>query len=138
MTSRPNRVKTCRFTVGSLTADANEQIDSYSQAPLNGLLYGVHVGANTFNSSTGSLFLNVSGPELTVWSMVSGTTRGTGVGTSGVTYPRATTVTTDSVPLSGGNGYVEFAEMPLNSVLHLVGSKLGASASGLELNVVYI
>lgn len=135
---RPNRVKTYKFESTELIANDCGSMDSYSTNPINGLLYGVHVGNNDWADDTGSLFLNISGPELTIWSMVSGTERGIGVNASGVTYPRATTVTTESIALSGTGGYNEFAFMPLNSVLHLVGSKLGDTKSGVELNVIYI
>ena len=135
---RPNRIKTYKFNVGSLIADATEFLDVYSAYPVNGMLLGVHVGESTWDGSTGSLFLNVSGPELTMWSMVSGTLRNTGVATSGVTYPRVTAVHTDGTTISGVYGYDEHVEIPMNSVLHLVGSSLGAGTSGLELNIIYI
>ena len=135
---RPNRIKNFKFEIGSLTANSSGQFSVYSKYPLNGLIYGVHIGQSTWTSSTGSLFLNASGPEIVIWSMVSGTDRGDGVGTSGVTFPRATTVRTNSVPLSGANGYAEFALAPVNSIMHLVGSGLGNGTSGIELNVIYI
>ena len=134
---RPNRVKEFNFSVGSVTADAGGELDAYSEYPLNGHLKGVVVYGNNF-AATGSFFLNVSGVEATAWSMVSGTARGVGVDASGLYLVQGAVQSTESVRLSGTNFSSIYTEIPLNSVMHLVGSNVGASKSGLGIGVVYV
>ena len=132
------RVKEYNFTVGSLTADANGRFDAYTSHALNGTIKGVAIYESNWTNSAGSLLLNVSGLETTAWSMVSGTVRNTGVADSGLTLPLATTIKTNAVPISGTGGYVAFQEIPMNSVMHLVGSGLGNAKSGLGLAIIYV
>lgn len=132
-----NQVKRYEFSAADLLANAAGSIDVYSTEGLNGMLQGVAIEESNWSNANGSLFINASGIETTMWSMVSGTGKGMGVATSGLTLPRATTIYTWSSPISGTND-AEFAEIPLaDTVLHLVGSSLGNAASGLGLKVIY-
>jgi hypothetical protein len=54
-------------------------------------------------------------------------------------FPRASVVSTYNIPLSGANTSW-YAEIPLCSVLHFVGSGLGSSTipkAGREVNIIY-
>ncbi len=129
----PNRIEEYNFTVGSLIAGAatvntTETIDAYTSYPINGFLLAVQLLENNFASS-GSLYLNVSGTEETLWNL-------NGADVSGTFYPRAQVRFTDGV-LASGTGYTEVDRIALNSVLHLAGSDLTASKSGLGINIVY-
>ncbi len=133
-------LQTYTFGVDDFTASntTGGSLDSFTDFPLNGMLKAVYLDENNFNGATGSLFLNISGPEITVWSMISGTIAGYGVATSGAYIPRATTVYTWSAPISGADQNVVLAEIPLpNVTMHLVGSTLGTAKSGLSFTVAY-
>lgn len=133
-----NQVKMYEFDVTELVANAGGVVDIYSSEGLNGMLQAVSISESTFAGATGSLILSASGLETTMWSMVSGTIRGNGVATSGVTFPRATTVYTWSAPISGSSQETVLAEIPLaDTVLHLIGSGLGNATSGLGVTIVY-
>ena len=133
---RPNRIKEYNFTTADITAPASGEFDAYTTYPLNGDLRGIAIYSNNF-TATGSLFLNASGIESTAWSMVSGTIRGIGVGASGLTLPLAEVVRTNSTIISGTSIANEYGFIPMNSVMHLVGSNVGASKSGLGIAIVY-
>ena len=131
-------LQTYAFGVGSLTACATGSFDSFTEYPLNGMIKGIYLGDNNYANATGSLFLNISGPEITVWSMMSGTIAGDGVAVSGAYVPRATTVYTWGAPISGADQSVVLAEIPLpNTIMHLAGSTLGAGKSGLSFTIAY-
>jgi len=133
-----NQIKRYEFPTGSMIANAGGEFGAYSEEGLNGMLQCIVIKENNFAGATGSLFLKASGIETTIWSMVSGTTRGYGVATSGATFPRATTIYTWASPISGADTNVVLAEIPLaDTVLHFYGSGLGTSKSGLGLTVVY-
>ena len=133
-------VQTYTFEAADLIASATAggSLDAFSSYPLNGMLKAVYLGESNYTGTAGSLFLNTSGTEITMWSMVSGTVRGYGVATSGATFPRGTTVYTWASPISGASQDTVLAEIPLADVyLHLVGSALGTSKSGTSIGVVY-
>ena len=133
-----NPIKRYEFPAGSLVANAGGEFGAYTEESLNGMLQCVAIDENNFAGTAGSLFIKASGLETTIWSMISGTARGLGVATSGVTFPRATTVYTWASPISGASTDKVLAEIPLSdTVLHLYGSGLGAAKSGLGLTVVY-
>ena len=129
---RDTRIKEYNFGYDKVTGTT---LSAYTDYPLNGRLIGVHSYSNNF-TATGSLFLTVSGTESTAWSMVSGTVRGIGIGASGLTMPLGVNVRTNSSSISGTSTANSFAEIPMNSVMHLVGTAIGASKSG-AIAIVY-
>ena len=137
---RENRIKECVFPLGSLTSATTGRFDTYSDHAVNGRLQAIYWKTGSV-TATGSLFVGVSGmgSEGDVLTMTSGTATGHHLSESWVVFPRATTVTTSAIPTSGG-GYIDYAEIWLNSIIRVVGSGLGTtgsnSASGLTL--VYI
>ncbi len=133
-------IQTYEFSVADLTASntTGGSLDAFSAYPLNGMIKGVYLGDNNYTNATGSLLLNISGPEITVWSMISGTIAGAGVAVSGAYVPRATTVYTWGAPISGADQSVVLAEIALpNTTMHLVGSTLGTAKSGLSFIIAY-
>ena len=59
---RDVRIKEYRFSIGSLTADANGLFNVYSDHVLNGTIQNISVGSNTF-TNTGSLLFFQSGTD---------------------------------------------------------------------------
>ena len=133
--SRPNRVKEYNFSYTDGTASSAEAIDTYTTYPLNGMLKGVAIYENNY-SGAGSLFIRASGIETTAWSMISGTARGIGINASGLTLPLAIPVRTNSTYISG-TATAQHDEIPMNSVMHLVGTKVGDTKSG-AIAIVYV
>ena len=129
---RPNRIKEYNFSYADVTGTT---VSAYTSYPLNGMLKGVVIYNNNF-TATGSLFLRVSGVEQTAWSMISGTARGIGIGASGLTMPLGMPFRTNSTIVSGTSTANEHVEIPMNSVMHLVGTAVGASKSG-AIAIVY-
>jgi len=140
---RDTRVKNIDFTSAQLTAGAGSSFDVYG-GPINGRIQAVYYTTSNIISPTGSLFIGVSGVGIVggignILSMVSGTATGHNLGESWVVFPRATTVTTNGVPLSGANGYNYFSEIGVNSVIRVVGSALGgvgSQAGGLSITYI--
>jgi len=128
---RSTRIKEYNFSYSDVTGDT---VSTYTSYPLNGMLKGVTIYNNNF-TATGSLFLRASGIESTAWSMISGTARGIGIGASGLTLPLAIPVRTNSTNISG-TATAQHVEIPMNSVMHLVGTSVGASKSG-AIAIVY-
>jgi len=139
---RENRIKNIDFTSAQMTAGAGSSFDVYG-GPINGRIQAVYYTTSTI-SPTGSLFIDVSGVGIVggignILTMVSGTSTGHNLGESWVVFPRATTVTTNGVPLSGANGYTWFSEIGVNSVIRVVGSALGgvgSKAGGLSITYI--
>jgi len=131
---RDTRIKEYNF--GQIDAPAGGEFDEYTSYPLNGMLKGVNIYSNNFDGG-GSLFLTSSGVESVSWSMVSGTARGIGINASGLTLPLAQMSRTNATYISGTSIANEYREIPMNSVMHLVGSNVGASKSGLGIAIVY-
>lgn len=128
---RSTRIKEYNFGYSDLVGTT---ISAYTAYPLNGVLKGVVIHANNFDGA-GSLFLRASGIESTAWSMISGTARGIGINASGLTLPLAIPVRTNSTYISGTNT-AQHVEIPMNSVMHVVGTAVGASKSG-AMTIVY-
>ena len=130
-----DRVKQYSFSIGSLTSAA-AHFDVYTNTALNGQLQAIEWMSGN-NAATGSLFIYRSGGAATqIWGLISGTA-GHMLGESFVVFPRASTVSTTDYSLSGTTSSW-YSDIPLNSVLRVVGSSIGASKSGLGLNLVYI
>jgi len=127
-----NTIKQYKFDYADCVGNT---ISEYTDYPLNGMLKGVVIYNNNF-TATGSMFLRASGIESTAWSMVSGTTRGIGIGASGLTLPLASTVRTNSTIISGTSTANEYTEIPMDSVMHLVGTAVGVNKSG-AIAIVY-
>jgi len=122
---RDSRIKTYLFTnAGSLTSDAKGNLDTYSKHPLNGELLAVGVGTNDW-TATGSIVTLVSGGYASVLGAVRGTTVGDTV--------------TVKVPVLNTGAASTLTELhpAMNDVLHIVGSGLGNSKSGLSIRIVY-
>ena len=144
---RSNRVKFYYFPGSpTLYGDATTgEVDVYSDNPINGRIQSIFFEGGNWNPA-GSILISVSGTSAGLTStegkillMTSGTSTGHHLGEDWVVFPRATTVTTDGVPISGANGYNEFGMIPVNSVVRVVGSGLGvANTYGEELKIIYI
>ncbi len=132
---RSNRVKEYRFSIGSITSAA-AHFESYTSYPLNGVLQAIEwIGGN--QTATGSLTIFASGGAGTqIWGTTSGTVRRM-ITEDFVVFPKASTVSTTDVSLSG-TATSDYEQIPLNGVLRVVGSSVGASKSGLGLNIAYI
>jgi hypothetical protein len=137
---RDNRVKEYGFSQSNLTVTGGSKIDVYSDHSLNGVIQAISWKAGNV-AATGSIIVNVSGmgDESNILVMSSGTSTGHHLEEDWVVFPRATTVTTSSIPISGANGYNEFGMIPVNSTIRVIGSGLGVSGTyGEELRIVYI
>jgi len=140
---RDTRIKNIDFTSTQLTAGAGSAFTVYG-GPINGRIQAVYYTTSTIISPTGSLFIDVSGVGIVggignILTMVSGTSTGHNLAESWVVFPRATTVTTNGVPLSGTDGYSWFSEIGVNSVIKVTGSALGgvgSQAGGLSITYI--
>ena len=131
---RDVRIKEYRFSIGSLTADANGLFNVYSDHVLNGTIQNISVGSNTF-TNTGSLLFFQSGTD-------------NGVNNQDLILQlRAGSKIQTFFPVQVGHyltstatiaGSTAFMQNVINAPLRLVGSALGASASGLYAVVRYI
>ena len=132
---RDNRIKEYRFSQADLTP-VGAHLDIYTDRPLNGTLQAIEWIAGN-HAATGSLTIYSSGGTGTqIWGLVSGTAKHM-VAENFVVFPKASTVSTTDVSLSGtANSW--YADIPLNGVLHVIGSSFGASKSGLGCNITYI
>ena len=142
---RDNRVKFYYFPGSpTLYGDATTgNIDVYSDNPINGRIQSVYFQGGNWDA-TGSIYVYVSGTtggitatEGNILSFTSGTTTHN-LGEDWVVFPRATTVHTDCTPISGVNGYNEFAEIPVWSTLRVIASGVGTGSGASGLTVVYI
>ena len=135
-TNSNNNIKVYEFPIGSLTAlDTGAPISggnfqSFTDYPLNGLLHAIEFVAGN-NTATGSLALFTSGNSHSqIWATITRTTN-----ESFTVFPRGSLVTTTDIDLSESGLY---GLIPMNSVLHLVGSDFGIGKSGLALRIAYI
>jgi len=130
-----NRIKQYSFPIGSITGGA-AHFDVYTDTALNGQLQAIEWVAGN-QTATGSLAIYRSGGAATqIWGIISGTD-GHMIAENFVVFPKASCVSTTDYSLSGTNTSW-YADIPLNSVLRVVGSSVGASKSGLGLNITYI
>ena len=143
---RSNRIKFHTFNSTDLTGDATTgEIDSYSDTSLNGRIQSIYFEGGNWNPA-GSVTISVSGTangltasEGIVLTMTSGTSTGHHLGEDWVVFPRATTVHTDGTPISGANGYDEFAEIPIYSILRIqAGPTIGTGSAASGLTIVYV
>lgn len=139
---RDNRVKQYTFSstdlIGVANGSPNSKIDVYSQSPLNGVIQQIAWQAGN-HTATGSLWIRVSGwgSEGDILTFTSGTDTHN-IGENWVVFPRATTVRTNMTTISGANGYNEFAQIPINTVIRIIASGVGVNKSGGELSIGYI
>lgn len=135
---RANRIKEYNFRTAEITADnAGSGVFSvYTQYPLNGELCGISIYKNNFQP-TGSIILTVSGVEQVICGIVSGTQRGHGIAKSGLTMPRGLTTFGAMNEIISGTNFAFFDRIPLNSIVHLVGSSVGSFRSGLGIGILY-
>jgi hypothetical protein len=137
---RDNRIKFYTFSSTDLTGDATTGvINAFTDNPLNGRIQGVYYEAGNWDA-TGSIVLSVSGAGAisTILNMTSGTATGHHLNEDWVVYPRATTVSTNGITISGTNGYDEFAEIPIWSNLRLQTGTVGTGSIASGLTVIYI
>ena len=137
---RDNRIKFYTFDSTDLTGDTTTGVvDVYTDNPLNGRIQSVYFDADDWLAS-GSITLSVSGvgTQGTILNMVSGTATGHHLDEDWVVFPRATTVGTDGVSLSGADGYDEFAEIPIWSHLRVQTGVVGTGSAAGGLTVTYI
>ena len=154
---RENRIKYYEF-FGSPTLYGNATtgtVDVYSENPINGRIQSVYFKGGNWDPA-GSLVISISGTaggltstEGIILNMTSGPSTGPGAGSSTghhiqedwVVFPRATSVSTDCIPLSSGavGGYNNYQEIPIWSVLRVqAGSVVGPGSNASGLIVVYI
>lgn len=139
---RDNRVKQYTFSstdlIGVANGSPNSKIDIYSQSPLNGVIQQVAWQAGN-HTATGSLWIRASGwgSEGDILTFTSGTDTHN-IGENWVVFPRATTVRTNMTTISGANGYNDFAQIPINTVVRVIVSGVGVNKSGGELSIGYI
>lgn len=146
---RDNRVKFYYFT-GSpalMGTSTSGDIDTYSDSPINGRIQSIYFEGGQWNPA-GSLMISVSGTgggltstEGGILTMTSGTDTGHHLGEDWVVFPRATSVTTTSLPVSGVGTYgICENEIPVYSILRVqAGSNIaGAGSMASGLTVVYI
>lgn len=131
---RPNRVKDITFNTGSLVADADGNINTFSYA-VNGTVQKIQLNSTNY-TATGSVQFLVSGTNELLLNIISGTATGqVGSKTSPqVVYPFV--YPTDNSNVTGSPQAA--TQRVLNSPIRLIGSGLGASASGLGFIVYYI
>ena len=144
---RSNRVKFYYFPGSpSLYGDSTTgNVDTYSENPLNGRIQSIFFEGGNWDP-TDSICISVSGTsagltstEGVILCMASGTATGHHLGEDWVVFPRATTVTTAGVTISGADGYDEFAEIPVWSHIRVqAGSNIGTGSNASGLSIVYI
>ncbi len=142
---RGNRVKFYYFPGSpSLYGDGTTgNVDTYSDTPINGRIQSVYFEGGNW-AATGSMTLSISGTaagltstEGYVLSFESGTATHN-LGEDWVVFPRATTVHTNMTAISGVDGYDEFAEIPVWSILRLEAGVVGTGSMASGLTIVYI
>jgi len=143
---RSNRTKFYYFPGSpTLYGDATTgEVDVYSDNPINGRIQSIFFEGGNWNPA-GSILISVSGTSAGLTStegkillMTSGTSTGHHLGEDWVVFPRATTVTTDGAPISGANGYNEFAEIPVWSTIRIQAGVVGTGSNASGISIVYI
>lgn len=127
--TRPNRVKNFRFGANELIANAAGLFDSFS-APfvVNGAIQKIDFTTGNYGAN-GSLFILVSGTEELIWKR-NGTANTNAIGVYPFVYPVNNANTTGSPQA--------FTQRTINGVIHIVGSGLGNTKSGVGLDITYI
>ena len=135
---RDNRVKFYTFQGTDLTGNATTGVvDTYTDNPINGRVQCVYFDAGNW-LATGSIVLTVSGAGATILNMVSGTATGHHLNEDWTVFPRATTVGTNGVQISGADGFDEFAEIPIWSNIRVQTGTVGTGSAAGGLTIVYI
>ena len=132
---RENRIKDYTFSQTDLTVVAGSKIDIYTDHVINGVIQQVYWNKGNV-ATTGSLIIRVSGlgAEGDILVMKSGTLTGHHLGEDWAVFPRATTVTTLGSPMIN-----ELSQIPVNSILRVIGSGLGVpTVYGEQLSILYI
>ena len=127
MSLKSNRVERISFSPTELTSSSGGIINVFSDSSINGTIRKVELVAGN-HTNTGSLFPNISGgaSEL-IWSKVGGVS-----GTS-VDYPHV--YTSDNVRVTGSPS-LGISRIAMDT-LHVIGSGMGNTKSGLGLNIYY-
>ena len=143
---RPNRTKYHYFPGSPLLYGdgTTGELDIYSDSPINGRIQSIYFEGGNWDPA-GSITISVSGTstgltssEGVILTMTSGTSTGHHLGEDWTVFPRATTVTTEGVPISGANGYNEFAEIPVYSIIRVQAGVIGTGSNASGLTIVYI
>ena len=131
---RDNRIKNYVFPIGSLTANEDGLFSVYSDHTINGTIHSISVGSNTY-TNTGSIAIYASGTDnATQQDLIMRFRAG-----SKITSFYPFTYMHDNQSIIGSQTNVsQYTQYIMNAPLRVVGSGLGASTSGLYLNVRYI
>lgn len=131
---RDHRIENYDFKsgTGQLVGDVFRQ-DTWRQ--VNGILMAVKTKENNYGA-TGSLFLVESGTNNVIWSLTSGTSTGN-TSQSGLYYPVTPAVNPINATMSGTNSAGVYVDIPLFGAYAMIGSGVGASKSGLGVEIIY-
>lgn len=132
---RDIRIKEYRFPIADITSSSAGLFDAYTSHPINGKILSIQRDVSNY-TATGSLTLLASGTAQNIWRMISGTIVGA-VTLEQVSYPRAFANYEINTVISGTTAHTEVVEIPVSTVLHLVGSGLGDSKSGISITIQY-
>jgi hypothetical protein len=131
-----NVLKTYDFGILTATTGTGSGLfSSTTSYEINGMLKGVAIKSNTFEA-TGSLFLTISGLNIDVWSMISGTASSMISSTAGY-IPKAFAWTNDGISLSGTRNNGVWSDVPMYGKYILTGSGVGNGTSGLGVIIIY-
>jgi len=131
---KSQRIEEYRAPVASLVTTAG-LMDFYTDRVINGKIQLIDWRAGN-HTGTGSMWVTVSGTEQVIWSLLASGTATHNVAESFTVMPRASCVSTTDASLSGTTGG-EYAEIPVNSIIHFIGSGFGTGKSGLGLTLIY-
>jgi len=128
------RIEEYRAPVTSLVTAAG-LMDFYTNRSINGMVKVIDWQAGN-HTATGSMWVTVSGTEQVIWSLLASGTATHNIGANFTVFPKATCVSTADASLSGATGG-EYSEIPVNSIIHFIGSGFGTGKSGLGLTLLY-
>lgn len=130
---RSTSVRQYVFTTGSLIADANGNLSTYTNQSINGTIQKIFFDAGNW-TATGSLQIFESGANLTpLWAIISGTAT-SHVRADQLIYPFVYGTNNGNIT---GSPQVFFLPV-VNGPIQLIGSGLANGASGLSLQIFYI
>lgn len=130
---RENRIKTYRFTAGSLAAPATGRFDIYTAYPLNGTVQKISFLGGNY-TATGSFLVTISGTQETILNFTSGTTQGNVAAKSHV-YTHVFTHNENGVT---GSPTIATQRVIGGEIVRVTASGLGNGTSGLGLEISYI
>lgn len=131
---KSQRIEEYRAPVDSLTTAAGV-MDFYTDRSINGMIQLIDWRAGN-HAGTGSMWVTVSGTEQVIWSLLASGTVRHNVAENFTVLPRASCVSTTDASLSGTTGG-EYSKVPVNSIIHFIGSGFGTGKSGLGLTLLY-